>query len=115
MSDAPVLSAMNLIGDLATAGDFEKKHTPHIEVEQIDGTVRITVTVGHYVAHPNQSDHFIQWIELQVDGNPIARFDLSPVAVMPSVSAVLALDAGTTVRAVSYCNLYGLWAAETIV
>ena len=32
MSDAPILGPINLVTDLETASDFEKKHTPHIEV-----------------------------------------------------------------------------------
>jgi superoxide reductase len=112
MSDAPVLSPMNHITDLDAAGDFEKKHTPHIGIQAYEGKTKITVTVGHYFSHPNQPDHYIQWIEVQADGNTIARFDLSPVATDPHVCVVANLDAGTVVRAIEYCNLHGLWAAE---
>lgn len=115
MSDAPILSTLNHVTDLDGADDFAKKHTPHIEIHDHDGTTTITVAVGHYVAHPNQPDHFIQWIEILANGNAIARFDLSPVATSPVVSAVVNLDPGTSVRAVAYCNLHGLWAAETAI
>lgn len=115
MSDAPILSALNHVIDLDGADDFAKKHTPHIVVDERDGTSTVTVALGHYVAHPNQPDHFIQWIEISANGNAIARFDLSPVATSPVVSTVVNLYAGTTVRAIAYCNLHGLWAAETTV
>lgn len=115
MSDAPVLSPMNHVTNLDEAGDFEKKHTPHVWVDVTDGQTKISVAVGHYTPHPNQPDHYIQWIELQAGNNTIARFDLSPVATEPRVSIVANLDPGTVVRAIEYCNLHGLWAAQTTV
>jgi superoxide reductase len=115
MSDAPILSPVNEVADLASASDFEKKHTPHIDIDEADGSYVITVTVGWDVPHPNQPDHYITWIEVLAGGAPIARFDLSPVATSPTVSVVANLDPGTVVRAVEHCNLHGLWAAEVTV
>jgi superoxide reductase len=112
MPDAPILGPINHVADLAAAGDFEKKHTPHIEVKRVEGGLIIDVTVGWDVPHPNQPDHYIAWIELSADGAPIARFDLSPVVTAPLVSIAVDLDPGTVVRAVEHCNLHGLWAAE---
>ncbi len=114
MSDAPILGPMNR-ADLANADDFQKKHTPYIATERTGDTVKVSVKVGHYVSHPNQPDHFIQWITLCVGDAPLVVFNLSPVAVDPEVSAVLRLDAGTTLTAVEYCNLHGLWAADIVV
>jgi len=112
MNDAPILSPMNQIADIDSASDFEKKHTPFVSVQAEGDLVKISVSVGHYVPHPNQPDHFIQWIEVQADGNTIARFDLSPVATEPQVSVSARLSAGTSIRAIEYCNLHGLWAAD---
>ena len=115
MSDAPILGPVNLVDDLDAADDFEKKHTPYISVEAAEDRTRIGVSVGHYVAHPNDADHFISWIEIYADDAPIARFDLSPVATAPDVSIVVSVDAGTTIRVLEYCNLHGLWAAEATI
>ena len=115
MSDAIILAGTNHVTDLDAADDFQKKHTPYLRVEQLDGAARVTAHVGHYVPHPNQADHFIQWIEFQVDGAPIARFDLSPMAVNPEVSAIVVLDPGTVLTAVEFCNLHGLWSAQVTV
>lgn len=115
MSDAPILDPVNHVADLDAAGDFEKKHTPHIGIESVDGKTRIWVKTGHYVAHPNLADHYFQWIEVQANGNAIARFELSPVATDPHVSVHATLPAGTVVRALAYCNLHGIWAAERTV
>jgi superoxide reductase len=77
-----------------------EKHVP--VVEKHGGTV--TVTVGS-VAHPMADDHFIEWIELFVDGK-VLRQQLSPggepVAVFDGAKA-------DDARARAYCNLHGLW------
>ncbi len=115
MSDAPILGPLNLVGDLDAAGDFEKKHTPHIEVDEADGGLLVTVTVGWGVSHPNQPDHYITWIELLAGEAPVARFELSPVATSPVVSVIVNVDPGTVLRAIEHCNLHGLWAADVTV
>ncbi|MBN2248237.1 MAG: superoxide reductase [Coriobacteriia bacterium] len=112
MSDAPILEPLNLVADFDAAGDFEKKHTPFIVVEQADDGYHLSVTVGHEVAHPNQPDHWIGWIELLVGDAAVARFDLAPMVTAPVVSVVLDVEAGTVVRAIEHCNLHGLWASE---
>ncbi len=100
MPDAPVLGPINQIADRASAGDFEKKHTPYIEVERHeDGTLTATVTVGWDVPHPNQPDHYITWIELFAGDAPIARFDLSPAVTDPVVSVAVDLEPGTKLTA----------------
>ena len=115
MSDAPILGPVNRVADIESAGDFEKKHTPFIAIEPAGDAIRVTIKVGHYVAHPNQPDHFIQWIALHAGDAPIARFDLSPVAVDPEVTVVVHVDAGTELTAMEYCNLHGLWTASVTV
>lgn len=112
MSDAPILNGVNKVADLAAAGDFEKKHTPHIDLEPVDGGTLVTITVGWDVTHPNGPDHYITWIELLANGGPIARFELSPVATAPTVSVVVNADPGTVLTAIEHCNLHGLWAAD---
>jgi superoxide reductase len=112
MSDAPILDPVNRVTDLAAASDFEKKHTPQIDIDEVDGAYVVTVTVGAEVPHPNQPDHYITWIELLAGEAAIARFDLSPIATTPTVSVVVNADPGTVLTAIEHCNLHGLWAAE---
>jgi len=114
MSDAPILAGVHTVADLDSAGDFEKKHTPHIACTRVDDRVVVEVTVGHSVTHPNQPDHFIEWVEIHAAGAPIARFDFSAVAVDPKVTAVLNIDEGTALVAMESCNLHGVWAAEAV-
>lgn len=115
MSDAPVLGGLHRMEDFDSADDFTKKHTPFIDAERDGDTVTVSVAVGHYVPHPNTPDHFFEYIELLASHVPIARFDLSAVAVDPKVSAVLHLDPDTTLTAIASCNLHGVWAAEITV
>ena len=80
----------------------EEKHVPVIE--KLKDSIK--VTVGS-VLHPMLEDHYIEWIEIIVDGKycrkflkprdePIAEFSLT----------------GEKVKVREYCNLHGLWKAE---
>ncbi|MDY0341118.1 MAG: desulfoferrodoxin family protein [Coriobacteriia bacterium] len=112
MSDAPILEPLNLVADFEAAGDFEKKHTPYITVEQTDEGHRLNIKIGQEVPHPNQPGHWIGWIELLIGDATVARFDLAPTVSIPVVSVVLDAQPGTVVRAIAHCNLHGLWAYE---
>ena len=76
-----------------------EKHVP--VVEKIDGGVK--VKVGD-VAHPMEDDHFIEWIEIIVDGKSYRQF-LEPG---DAPEAVFKVDA-TSITAREYCNLHGHW------
>jgi superoxide reductase len=114
MSDAPVLSGINRVPDPAAAGDFENKHTPNLSLSREGGKLLVHVSMGHGVAHPNQPDHFIEWIELLANDAPIARFDFAAVAVDPIVTCVLDVEAATKLSAIASCNLHGLWAFDAV-
>ena len=114
MSDSAGIEIVR-VTDFAAASDFEKKHTPYITVEPAGDKLRISVEVGHEVAHPNGPDHYITYVELFSGAVPLARFDLTPVTAYPVVSVVAALPAGTVVRAVEHCNLHGFWSYEVTV
>lgn len=77
-----------------------EKHVPVIEYPA-EG---IKVTVGS-VPHPMAEDHYIEWIELFVDGE-VRRRTLKPgdepLALFRGVQ-------GESVSARAYCNLHGLW------
>jgi superoxide reductase len=82
-----------------TVDAAKEKHIPVIE--KTPG--KITVKVGS-VAHPMETKHYIEWIEIIADGK-IHRQYLKPGH---APVATFALDANTlTARA--YCNLHGLW------
>jgi superoxide reductase len=109
MADAP---AVNVVEDFAAADDFAKKHTPYITLERTGEAQVVRVEVGHEVAHPNGTDHYITMIEIYAGMAPIARFDLSPQVTSPTISLVVGLPRGTVLRAVEHCNLHGWWAYD---
>ncbi len=77
-----------------------EKHVPVIEKLETG----VKVTVGS-VAHPMEEKHYIEWIELLVDGQ-VLRQTLSPG---DEPLAVFECVASESVSAREYCNLHGLW------
>lgn len=114
MSDAASMDVQH-VADFAAAGDFEKKHTPYITLDKARDRTRVSVEVGHEVAHPNGPDHYITFIELYSGAVPLVRFDFSPQTAYPNVSVIVALPVGTVIRAVEHCNLHGFWSYEVQV
>lgn len=93
--------AMSLLTENSVDAATEK-HVPVIVVDE--GTV--TVKVGS-VEHPMQEDHYIEWIELIVDGETHRKY-LSPGDTPQAVFSVK----GSTFTAREYCNLHGHWQAK---
>ena len=84
-----------------TVDAAKEKHVPVIE--QSGGTVN--VKVGS-VAHPMEEKHYIEWVELIVDGKAYRQF-LKPG---DAPEASFGIDAAN-VTAREYCSLHGLWKA----
>ncbi|MBU4445176.1 desulfoferrodoxin [bacterium] len=77
-----------------------EKHVPFI----IKAEGKVIVKVGENAAHPMEEKHYIEWIELQVDGKSYYRF-LKPG---DKPEAVFCVD-GDEMIAREYCNVHGLW------
>jgi len=82
-----------------TVDAAKEKHVPVVE-KVGDG---VKVKVGS-VAHPMEEKHYIEWVEVIVDGKAYREF-LKPGA---APEAVFNLK-GEKVTAREYCNLHGLW------
>ena len=82
-----------------TADVTTEKHVPVIE--KVDGGVK--VTVGSTL-HPMEEKHYIEWIELLVDGKADRMF-LKPG---DAPEAVYGIDR-ENMSAREYCNVHGLW------
>jgi len=82
-----------------TQDEGQEKHVPIIEKTE-DG---IKIKVGS-VAHPMEEDHFIEWIEISVDGEMRRKF-LKPG---DNPEADFCLN-GDKIEARIYCNIHGLW------
>ena len=77
----------------------KEKHVPVIE--NIEGGLK--VKVGS-VAHPMEEKHFIEWIEIIVDGKVCRQF-LNPGQAPEATFSI----EGDKVTAREYCTLHGLW------
>ena len=77
----------------------KEKHVP--VVENIEGGLK--VKVGS-VAHPMEEKHFIEWIEIIVDGKVCRQF-LNPGQAPEATFSI----EGDKVTAREYCTLHGLW------
>lgn len=86
-----------------TADAATEKHVPVIEKTD-DGYL---VKVGS-VAHPMEEKHYIQWIELIVDGNSHVAY----LNAGDKPEASFCIKGGSSVMAREYCNLHGFWKAE---
>lgn len=91
---------MTLLG-AKTADTSTEKHVPFIKR---DGDKYI-VKVGENTPHPMEEKHYIEWIELVVDGAVYKKF-LKPG---DAPEAVFEVPEGKEVSAREYCNLHGLW------
>ena len=94
---------MKLMAENTVEASLEK-HVPVTEKTQ-DG---VTVKVGS-VPHPMDEKHYIEWIEIAIDGpdGAIQRQYLKP-GQNPNASFIV--EEGT-VTAREYCSLHGLWKA----
>lgn len=91
--------SMQLLEEKINEEGLVEKHVPVIE-KTTDG---VRVQVGA-VLHPMESTHYIEWIELIVDGRSCLQF------LQPGQQPVAEFEAeGKNVSARIYCNVRGLW------
>lgn len=80
-----------------------EKHVPYIE-EKENGYL---VKVGKEAKHPMLEAHYIEFIELEVDGEFLYRKYLK---AGDEPEAFFQVPKGKEVLAREYCNIHGLWA-----
>lgn len=79
-----------------------EKHVPYVE-ELENGYL---VKVGKETKHPMLEAHYIEFIELIIDGDKLYRKYLKPG---DEPEAFFEVAKGKEVVAREYCNLHGLW------
>jgi superoxide reductase len=89
---------MNLLVE-NTVDAAKEKHVP--VVEKVEGGVKVKVGA---VAHPMEEKHWIEWVEVVVDGKSYRQF-LNPGEAPEATFNVQ----GDKITAREYCNLHGLW------
>ncbi len=113
-----------------TADWKQEKHVPVIDgpasVKKGEA-VKITVSVGKQIAHPNKTEHHIRWIavyfqprgekfpynvgmfDFAAHGESTQGPDTSTVYTNPEATVSFKTEKSGTILAVSYCNIHGLW------
>lgn len=117
--------------ELFQSADFKKeKHVPVIEAPdkiKKGDLIKVTVTVGKEIAHPNKTEHHIRWIdiyfhpqgekfpchigrsEFNAHGESGQGPDTSTVYTNHEVTLSFKTEKPGTIYASSYCNIHGLW------
>lgn len=118
MSEPGLFCQVNRAKDPNKKETLEQKHLAVIEVPakiKAGEFINATVKVGE-IAHPNENEHFIEWIELFVGDVYLGRFAFAPVMTKPEITIPLNISHGgrtAVLRALSRCNLHGLWESST--
>jgi len=107
-----------------------EKHVPVIDCAdkvKPDEWVKVTMTLGKQIAHPNTTEHHIRWIkaffvpdgakfaydlgtfEFNAHGESTEGPNTGPVYTHHEVSFSFKTTKPGTINALSYCNIHGLW------
>lgn len=111
--------------------DFKtEKHVPVIEFKsepKAGQPFTVEVAVGKEIAHPNKSEHFIQWVKLyykdaegkfiyelgrsefSAHGASVEGANEGPAYANPTATFNVTLQKPGMLIAESYCNIHGLW------
>lgn len=122
------MSGMN---NLFQAADWKtEKHVPAIEAPltaKKQELIKLAVSVGKEIPHPNTTEHHIRWIEVYFHPKgekfpyQLGRFEFSAhgesaqgpntstVFTHPAVVCSFKTEKAGTIITSSYCNIHGLW------
>ncbi len=122
---------MEKFNELLQRADWKsEKHVPVIEVLEKGEKVKVRVSVGKEIAHPNKTEHHIVWIEVYfkpeggkfpylvgkadfaAHGASVEGPDTSTVYTEPDATMTFKTEKSGTIYAFSYCNVHGLWVSE---
>ena len=120
--------------DLFQSADWKtEKHVPAIEAPDVikkGEAIKITVTVGKEIPHPNTTEHHIKSIELyflalgekfpyqlarfefNTHGESVGGPNTSTIYSEPKITATFKSDKSGIIFASSYCNIHGIWKSE---
>jgi len=99
-------------------GEGKEKHLPVIEAPdkvKAGEPFEVKITVGKEVHHPNTLEHHIVYIDLyHLKGRKdlpvlIGRYQFEATKAEPVVTTTIILEEDTTLIALEYCNIHGLW------
>ncbi len=105
---------MSLFDQINTAENFnedatKEKHLPIITIENIEGNKhKVKVDIGGG-KHPNEIDHWIQWIELRIDDLYVGKAEFSAVVMEPIAEFIINCKEPCNISVLTRCNKHGLW------
>lgn len=108
---------MSLFDQINTAQNSNEavtneKHLPVITVsDEGNGKRKVKIDVGGG-KHPNEMDHWIQWVELKVNGLFASRAEFSAKITAPIAEFVVICEGPCAISALARCNKHGLWEAK---
>jgi superoxide reductase len=103
------------IKDPAHPTKGELKHTPDIKIgpKNAKGYTLVEITLGQKgIIHPSTENHWIDFIELYVDGKKVDVVVFEPGKAMGYAAFNVKLDGAKKVKAVAGCNIHGIWENE---
>jgi superoxide reductase len=116
--DQTLFENINRAKDPANKAGLEKSHSPVIAAPssvEAGKPFTVEVAVGENL-HPMSPAHWIEFIELRLGNQPIARADLQPAGyLVPKITFNVVIpkeaapDGKATLVARQNCNLHGLW------
>lgn len=90
----------------------ELKHSPLVTIKDKDakGYTLVEINIGQGgIIHPSTPDHWIDFIELYADDKLVGKSTLEPEISRGFASYSVKLDGVKTLKAISGCNLHGIW------
>ncbi len=91
-----------------------EKHVPQVSVEKLSNTqVKVKVNVGGG-KHPNEIDHWFQWVVLRVNELFVGKAEFSAVIMEPIAEFIINVKPGAVITARARCNKHGLWESDPI-
>lgn len=111
--------AVNRKEDEAESG-LKEKHVPVLHVpDTVEAGKAFDVKIDCWGdgKHPNEHGHFIQWVELYAGEVFLSRVEFTAVVTQPvaTVPVTVYHPGEATLRAISRCNLHGLWEGSVTV
>ena len=107
-----VYEEVHSIEDFDNATDFELKHTPNIELEELATGQLVKVSIGlKGITHPQTEEHYIEWIRL-FDGSELLYESLFGPDDEPVAAFEVERSDLSHIVVQSLCNLHGVWEAR---
>lgn len=99
------------IEDIDTASDYELKHTPNLELEELASGQLLKVSIGlKGITHPQTEEHYIEWIRVFDGTEPVGERLFGPADEPVAAFEVKRSSDQLVVQAL--CNLHGIWEAR---